>query len=134
MPVIGAAFLLAIGRALARIHVEHDRLRRSPPVHLVNPPARQVGKGGEVLGRLSQLSRSPHLASRSGRPGDRPVAHDPAHRRVAAQPLGVIHVFVASQPPEHRLAQQARQAMATVHVMELPRKLGDECAVARGGF
>ena len=26
MPVIGAAFLLPVGRALARIHVEHDGL------------------------------------------------------------------------------------------------------------
>jgi hypothetical protein len=38
--IIGAAFLLAIGRALARIHVEHDGLGRSPPVYLVDPLTR----------------------------------------------------------------------------------------------
>jgi len=48
-----------------------------------------------------------HLAGRSGRLGDRPVTDHPAHCRVAAQPLGVVHVLVAGQPPEHRLAQQA---------------------------
>jgi hypothetical protein len=32
--VVGAAFLLAIGRALARIHVEHDDPRRAPLVRL----------------------------------------------------------------------------------------------------
>jgi hypothetical protein len=29
----GAAFLLAVGRALARIHVQHDDPGRSPLVH-----------------------------------------------------------------------------------------------------
>jgi len=42
------------------------------------------------------------------------VADHPAHRRVAAQPVGVVHVFVTSQPPEHRLAQQPRQPVATI--------------------
>jgi hypothetical protein len=39
MPIVGAPFLLAIGRAFARIHVQHDNSRRSPLVHLVDPPA-----------------------------------------------------------------------------------------------
>src|SRR5205085_8889437 len=42
MAVVGAAFLLAVGRALARIHVEHDRLRRSPLLNLVDPLAGQI--------------------------------------------------------------------------------------------
>jgi hypothetical protein len=50
MAVLGAAFLLAIGRALARRHVEHDRFWRSPLVHLVDPLAGKIGKGSEVLG------------------------------------------------------------------------------------
>ena len=50
MPVVGAAFLLAIGRALARIHIEHDSLRGPPVVHLVDPLAGQIGESGKVLG------------------------------------------------------------------------------------
>src|SRR3954453_13202401 len=34
--VIGAAFLLAVGRAFARIHVEYDSLRPPPAAHFVN--------------------------------------------------------------------------------------------------
>src|SRR5215469_14506730 len=49
MPVVGAAFLLAMGRALARIHIEHDSLWRSPPVHLVDPLAGQIGESDKVL-------------------------------------------------------------------------------------
>src|SRR6516162_9813201 len=85
MPVVGAAFLLAIGRALARIHIEHDRLRRSPLVHLVDPLTGQIGKSDKVLGLAQPLRLEPaHLASRGGTPGDRPVADHPAHRWVAA--------------------------------------------------
>ena len=115
MPVVGAAFLLAVGRALARIHVEHDDPRRSPRVYLVDPPARQIRESGEVLGPGQPLRlEAAHLAGRGGRPGDRPVADHPAHRRIAAQPVGVVHVLVAGQPPEHRLAQQAPQNVTNV--------------------
>ena len=90
-------------------------LRRSPPVHLVDPLAGQIGERGEVLGPAQPLRlEAPHLAGRGGRPADRPVADHPAHRRIAAQPLGVVHVLVAGQPPEHRLPQQTRQPMPTV--------------------
>ena len=85
MAVVGAAFLLAVGRALARIHVEHDHLRRSTLVHLVDPLAGQVGKRGKVqrlreiagVGRYAMLARAEHsvlavAARRSGLrlPGD----------------------------------------------------------------
>jgi hypothetical protein len=76
-----------------------DHLRRSPLVHLVDPPARQIGESGEVLrpGQPLGLEAS-HLAGRGGRPSDRPVADHPAHRRVAAQPVGVVHILVAGEP------------------------------------
>ena len=115
MAVVGAAFLLAVGRALARIHVEHDESRRSPLVHLVDPLAGQIGESGEVLGPAQPLRLKPaHLAGRGGRSGDRPVADHPAHRRIVAQPVGVVHILVAGEPSEHRLPQQADQSMATV--------------------
>src|SRR5215469_4021435 len=45
--VVGAAFLFAVGRALARIHVEYDGLRRSPPARFVNPMTGQIDKSGK---------------------------------------------------------------------------------------
>jgi hypothetical protein len=115
MPVIGAAFLLAIGGALARIHVEYDDLRPSPPTHFVNPLTGQIDKSGKVLGPAQPLClKASHLAGRGGGADNCPVANYPTHCRVTTQPLGVVHVFVPGQPPEHRLAQKARQPMPTV--------------------
>ena len=85
------------------------------PMHLVNPLAGQIGERAKVFQPAQPLRlEAAHLAGRGGRAGDCPVADHPAHRRVAAQPLGVIHVLVAGQPPEHRLTQQAGQPVATV--------------------
>jgi hypothetical protein len=115
MPVVGAALLLAVGRALARIHVEQDHLRRSPLLHVVDPLAGQIGECGKVIGPAEPFRLEPaHLAGRGGISPDRPVTYDPAHRRVAAQPLGVVHILIAGQPSEHRLAQQPGQPMATI--------------------
>jgi len=44
MTVIGATLLLPVGRALARIHVEHDGLRRSP----ARPPTTQRIAGSRL--------------------------------------------------------------------------------------
>src|SRR6516165_4254005 len=49
MSVIGATLLLPVGRALARIHVEHDDPRRFQLLHLVDPLARQIGERSKVL-------------------------------------------------------------------------------------
>ena len=65
-------------------------------------------------GGSATSSRAAHLAGRSGRPGDRPIADHPAQSRIATQPIGVVHVLVAGQPPKHRLTQQAGQPMATI--------------------
>ena len=48
VPVVGAAFLCAVSRAFARIHIEHDDPRLTPLVHRVDPLARQISEGGEV--------------------------------------------------------------------------------------
>src|SRR3954467_11789716 len=48
--VIGTAFLAAVGRAFARIHVEYDGLRPSPAAHFVNPLTGKIGESGKVLG------------------------------------------------------------------------------------
>jgi hypothetical protein len=84
-------------------------------VHLVDPLAGQISESSKVLGPAQPLRlEAAHLAGRGGRPGDCPVANNPAHRWITAQPLGVVHVLVAGQPPAHRLAQQAGQPMPTV--------------------
>src|SRR3954467_9167166 len=112
MPVIGAAFLLTVSWTFARIHVEYDGLRPPPPIPLVDPPTGQIGECDKVLGPAQPLRlEAPHLAGRSGRPADRPIANYPTHRRITTQPFGVVHVFVPGQPPEYRLAQQPSQPM-----------------------
>jgi hypothetical protein len=84
-------------------------------VHFVNRLAGQIGERGKVLRPAQPLClETAHLAGRGGKPGDRSVADHPAHRRVAAQPVGVVHILIAGQPPGHRLAQQAGQPVATV--------------------
>src|SRR4051812_9867605 len=106
MGSVGAAFLFAVGRAFARIHVEHDGLWWSPPAHLVDPLAWQIGKSDMVLGPAQPLRlKTPHLAGRGGRPIDRPIADYPTHCWIVTQPLGVVHILIAGQPPKHRLAQ-----------------------------
>jgi hypothetical protein len=45
---------------------------------------------------------------------DSAVADHPAHRRIAAQPLGVIHVLRAGEASEDGLPQQADQDVAAV--------------------
>src|SRR3954454_4367428 len=115
MAVISAAFLLAVGRAFARIHVEYDGLRPPPAAHFVDPLTRQIGQRSEVLGP-AQPSRleAAHLAGRGGRPADCPVADHPTHCRVMAQPISIVYVFVPGQTPESRWAWKARQPVATV--------------------
>ena len=41
-------------------------------------------------------------------------ADNPAHRRIVAQALGVVHVLISSNAAEYRLPQQADQRMAAV--------------------
>src|SRR6478609_11069311 len=61
--VIRAAFLFAIGRAFARIHVEYDGLRPSPLAHFVDPLTKQIGERDKVLGPAQPFCfETPHLA------------------------------------------------------------------------
>ena len=84
-------------------------------MYRVDPLARQISEGGEVhrTGQPFGLE-APHLAGR-GRPTHRCSAADyPTHRRIATQPLGVVHVLVTGQPPEYRLPQQSDQQVPPV--------------------
>jgi len=115
MAVVGASFLGTVSRALARIHIEHDDTRPTPLVHRVDPLPRQIGDGGEVLRSSQPLGlEAAHLAGRSSLTRWCPAANHPTHRRIAAQPPGVVHVLVAGQPPEYRLPQQPNQEVPSV--------------------
>ena len=114
MPIIGAAFLCAVSRAFARIHIEHNDPRRTPLVHRVDPLAR-IGKSGEVFPPRQPFGlEAAHLAGRGSPIHGRLAADHPAHRRIAAQPIGVVHILVTSQPAEYRLPQQPDQQVASV--------------------
>jgi hypothetical protein len=60
------------------------------------------------------VSKRPIWLAEAAEPAIARSADDPAYRRVAAQPLGVVHVLVAGQPPEHRLPQQAGEPVPTI--------------------
>ena len=53
------------------------------------------------------------------------AADDGTHRRIASQPLGVVHVLVAGQPAEHGLSKQPTQLVAQVLPAAAIDKLGD---------
>ena len=98
MPIVGAALRLTVGRALARIPVEYNRLRRAPLVHLVDPPTGQIGKSGEIIrpGQPLRLEAT-HLAGKGSLTHRRATADRPAHRRVVVQTTGVVHVLVPGE-------------------------------------
>jgi hypothetical protein len=58
MSAVGAVLLLTLGRALTRIHVEHDDPGRLPLLHLVDLLAGQIGERGKILGPACGLRRS----------------------------------------------------------------------------
>jgi hypothetical protein len=104
MSVPDAHLLLAMGRADAGIHVEHDAPRRPAAMDTVDPSAGQIGEGREVLLRRQPAClEAPHLAWRCRRARSRPAADDPAHRRIMPQAQGVVDILVPGKPPEHRL-------------------------------
>src|SRR6516165_534110 len=106
-----AHLLLAVGRAHACIHVEHDATGWPSAVHKVDPPARQVGKSSEVLGRREPLRlEAPHLTRRSRAPLRRFAADNPAHSRIVAQTLGVVHILVSRKATKYRLPEQPANA------------------------
>ena len=127
MPVPDRALLVAMHRAFGTVHVQGDALRRAPGVHRVNPAARQVGQGGEVLGLRQHLGLEPtHRACRSRTMHHGPAADDLAHHRVSAQPVGVMDVLVAGKPREDRMALQPGEAVAAVpagpRIADQPRR------------
>ena len=81
----------------------------------VDPHPRQVCESGQiVVGRQQLCLEPPHLAARRAATFDRLVAHDPAHRGIAPQPLGVVHVLVPGKASVDRLAQETHDAVPAI--------------------
>jgi hypothetical protein len=81
--VVGGAFLLAMGRADARIHIEDDGPRRAPARNGVDPLPRETGERGEVLVTREPFRlEPPHLAGRGRIALDGLAADEPAHCRI----------------------------------------------------
>ncbi len=115
MPVVGRALLIAVGRADTRIHVENNCPRRLAAMNAVDPPTGEIGKRGKVLLACQPLRLEPaHLAGGGGTVVNRPAADNPTHRRIARQPVRIVHILVASEPPKHGLTQQAGQDVPRV--------------------
>ena len=115
MAVPDAHLLFAMGRADARIHVEHDASRRTAGMNSVDPLAGKIGERRKVLfAREPSRLEAPHLACRRRASRGRLAADDPAHRRIMAQPLGVVDVLVSGKPPEHGLPQHPHQRVPAV--------------------
>ena len=115
MTVIGAPLLLAVGRADAGVHVEHNPLHGAAGVNAVDPAPGQVRQGGQVRPLRHDLGlEAAHLAGGGRLSSHGPATHHPAHRRIMRQPVGIVHVLVPRQAPEHRLAELSNQGMASV--------------------
>lgn len=100
MPASDAVLLFTMGGADAGIHAEENTLWRTPAMHAPNPLARTTGKSEtasscrEVFGlEAAPVSPTPHFLWRF-------CPHDRAHRRIVAQALCVVHVFVAGKMPK----------------------------------
>jgi hypothetical protein len=102
MAVPDAHLLFAVGRAHARIHVEHDATRRPAAMHKIDPLAGQVSEGRKIH-RCRQPMRleAAHLARRSRATLSRFATDNPAHRRIVTQAFGVIHVLISSKTTKH---------------------------------
>jgi hypothetical protein len=115
MPVPDAHLLFAMGRADARIHVEHDALRRTAGVNAVDPLTGKIGERGQVLfGREAARLETPHLARRRCTSRGRFAADDPTHCRIMARPFCVVDVLVSGQPSENGLPQHAHERVSAV--------------------
>ena len=120
------ALLFAVGRALGTVHVEDDVAGRLAIMDLVEPGTRQICEGLQVgIGRQPLGLEAAHLAARSCRTIETLTADDRPHRWVAGEPLGVVDILVAGEPPQHRLAEQPAQRVARVLATSAVEELGD---------
>jgi hypothetical protein len=99
---VGAALLLAVGRALAQIHVEQGHLRWLPLVRLIDPVAGQIDEWSKFSGWQSHfVSNRPIWLAEAWAPV---IARSPTTQRIAGSwhsPSASFAFLVAGQPSEH---------------------------------
>lgn len=84
-------------------------------MNTVDPLAGKFDKRRQIVGRRQPLRlKAPHLARRCRYARGRLAADDPAHRRIVTQALGIVDIFVAGEPAEHRLSQQPDQRVSPI--------------------
>jgi len=84
-------------------------------LHAVDPAPGEIGQRRQVLRRGHRLRlEAAHLARGRCLVCHRAAADDPPYRRIAPEAVGIVHILVAGEAPEHRLAKLGDQAVATV--------------------
>ena len=84
-------------------------------MHTVDPLPGKIGKRGEVFLRGQNLRlEAPHLTGRGSLFRDSMAADDPAHDRVEAESVGIVHVVVPAKASENGLAELPDKTVATV--------------------
>ena len=74
----------------------------------VDPVARHVREGGEVLGSSKHLGlEPPHLARRGRLMTNGTATRELTHHRIDGQIVGVVDVLIAGKPAVDRLARKA---------------------------
>jgi hypothetical protein len=112
------AIVLDMDSSVSPTHGEHDHLRPLLRMNSIDPNARQVREGSDVLVGRQQLGlEPPHLAGRCAAAFDRLAADNPPHRGIAPETVGVVHILVSGETSIDRLAKQTDDAMPAV----LPR-------------
>src|SRR4030095_4747324 len=113
--VVRRALLRAVRRAHAAVDVEHQRRPGTSSLCAIDPVPREIGQRHQIRRRCHRTGlEATHLARGRGLLRHRTAADDPAHRRIAPEAVGIVHVVVAGEAPEHGLAKLGDQAVAPV--------------------
>ncbi len=84
-------------------------------MNLVDPLPGKIGECGEVFRGGQKLRlKTPHLAGGCCLSFDGLAADNPPHRRVEAEPVGIVHVVVAAKASENGLTELPDKSVATV--------------------
>ena len=108
MAVPGGSFLITMGRADGIVHVRHDVLQPVAIMKAVDPLAVQVGQRRPVPGQSRRIGlKPPHLRC-GGRPCiDGAPTHNLPHDRITGEPVRIVDILLACEPPMDRLPKQA---------------------------
>ena len=85
-------------------------------MNTVDPLAGKIGESGRgSLSRASHsVSKRPIWLGDAAAPQTRFATDNPAHRRIVAKTLSIVHILVSGEATEHRLTQQPDQCVATI--------------------